>query len=137
MSSHPEQKRVVYLPDCNLLKKDFLRYLRAGLLLGIDNKTYQEQIARWTEVEDIYKFCEYMAGKRQYIYFVIDQLNALESDDGEDETKLSWIREQLERITFCHYIIKSASANHRMGWIDLGKERHQYKAELFGGLSEV
>ncbi|RUS13751.1 hypothetical protein BC938DRAFT_477695, partial [Jimgerdemannia flammicorona] len=134
-------KRVVFLPDCRAMAKGFPEYLQAALLLTFaDNVYYQKKIYNCMSVNDIHSFCRGLAKEEIRLYFIVDQLNALDNDENDNERmtneKKGRIKVDLESITNNHYYIKSASANWKSALHVKQKQMNERKVSLFGGLTE-
>ncbi|RUS27583.1 hypothetical protein BC938DRAFT_483040, partial [Jimgerdemannia flammicorona] len=109
-------KRVVFLPDCRAMVRGFPEYLQASLLLTFaDSVYYQKKIYNCMSVNDIRSFCRELAKEEIYLYFIVDQLNALDNDENDNERmtnkKKGRVKDDLESTTYNHYYIMSASAN--------------------------
>ena len=135
-------KRVVYLPDCRVMTSDFVQYIKSSLLLAFgDSEPHQLEIQMCDSVAEIKSFCRDIAYTNIQLYFIIDQLNALDledtnKDEVNNETK-QYIRKSLNEITFNHYIIESASANHKSAMHMEQKQDSKAKISLMGGMIEV
>jgi hypothetical protein len=100
-------KRVVYIPDCNDLLKDFVKVIRLALRCAFyDSQLLLKTIESARDVDRLLDFCE----RQSDIYFVIDQLNALEFDGRYEDAKKR-VRGYLHGITFRQKYIFSAFAN--------------------------
>ncbi|RUS25481.1 hypothetical protein BC938DRAFT_472101, partial [Jimgerdemannia flammicorona] len=109
-------KRVVFLPDCRAMARFFPEYLQSALLLTfVDSVYYQKKIYNCMSVNDIVSFSLKLAKEQIHLYFIVDQLSALDcyEDDNESITneKKRSVKVDLGSITYNHYFIMSASAN--------------------------
>ena len=132
--------RVVYLPDCRILIADPLTYIKSALLLTFgDCPTIQEEIIRCSSVQDIKSFCKKVT--EGLLYFIIDQINALDLEDDNKDRITNEEKKQVSRdlaeITFSHHRITSASANHQSAKHVSQKQMSEIKYGLLGGLTEV
>ena len=135
-------KRVVYLPDCRPMVKDFLEYLRCGLLLAFgDSESHQIEIVKCLSVDAIRSFCKTITYYGIHLYFIVDQLNALDEEgtnkDDLPNSKKIEISSDLDKITSGHFVIKSASANYKAAMYMSYKQMSEMKISFFGGLTKV
>lgn len=135
-------KRVVYLPDCRAMLADFLSYLQAGLLLAFgDSKHYQRRIQGFKRRTDIIDFCKHISMRNIRLYFIVDQLNALDEEHSNDDINANLKKnstiDSLGKIVYNHFVIKSASANHKSAIHMMEKQTNELKISLFGGLTKV
>lgn len=75
-------KKVVYLPDCRRLARSFLTYLKSALVLTYagDLQT-QTQFLQCTTDRSLVDWCiERPTSIEEELYFLIDQMNALDTD---------------------------------------------------------
>lgn len=79
-------RRVVYVPDCQaLMAKDFLGYLIKSFLLAFATEPeIIKQIKRAGSYKDFLEFCQRFEyeGLEDKVYFIIDQDNAFDPEDG-------------------------------------------------------
>jgi hypothetical protein len=135
-----EGKRVVFLPDCRaMMQEGFGRYLSAGLLLCFgDSPSRQQEITECGDDPDkLDEFCHQLSSRKVFIYFIIDQINAFDSehaneDDVEDEVK-SDVQKRITKIASRHYGIWSASANHKSAVHMARKLTNDIKIAVYGG----
>jgi len=133
-------KRVVYLPDCRQLSVDPEDYVKSALFLAYhDNDAKINEINSCENFEDIIKFCKKLRELREQLYFIVDQMNAL---DEQDDTGVSLdikrqIRRELDKMTNYHYYIMSSSANNKTMLHLMAKQTGELKIKLFGGFDEV
>ncbi|KAL1916623.1 uncharacterized protein VTP21DRAFT_5327 [Calcarisporiella thermophila] len=136
-------KRVVYLPDCRAMAQNFLRYLKEALLLTFgDSESYQLEILKCDTTEKINAFCDEIFDRDSIrLYFIIDQLNALDHElvnrDNICNTIKSSIQVCLDQIMYSHYAIKSASANFQSAIHMEQKQLSEKKIALLGGLTKA
>lgn len=83
--------------------------------------TFAELISKIDTLDDVYKFCQLIAGKYQ-IYVLIDQCNALDympqSTDRVSESSREILRTTLDKIAEIHFKISSATINYCHGTAD-------------------
>ena len=133
------RKRVVYLPDCRELVGNPMRYMQTALLCAFADPSLDEEredIRGLESQDDVVAFCS------QYqIYFIIDQMNALDYEDANRDTvnneRKAAAQSFLDQLTYGQYRITSASANHRTAMHMEKKQTGEKKLALMGGMSEV
>lgn len=108
--------RVVYLPDCRAMLRDFVDYFKTALLLTFsDNQEYQLKIWNCTNEDEIYQFCTFLKNKGIRLLFILDQLNALDPEEGTRDVpsndQKSHIRQWLEKVQVGHRCIRSTLTN--------------------------
>jgi len=136
-------KRVVYLPDCRAMAEDFLEYFKRSLLTTFgDSEHIQLEILGCNSVDAIMSFCKRIAlADDIYLYFIIDQLNALDYDETQKDKltndKRKFTQNAIDIITSVHFAITSASANYQAALHMQEKQTSEIKVSLFGGLTEV
>lgn len=133
-------KRTVYLPDCRRLVTDPIGYLQSALLCTFADPSSlhtRDDIRALKSFSNIINFCQ-----QEILYFIIDQKNAF--DESEDinmdinnNSKKNAVREFLCELTAPHYVITSASADHRTAMHMAEKQTGERKLSLMGGMSEV
>jgi energy-coupling factor transporter ATP-binding protein EcfA2 len=130
-----EGKRVVYLPDCGQLLKNFPRDLRLALRCAFYGSRHLETIDSACDLEPLLKFCE----KRTDIYYIVDQLNALELGGlhGSSDDEKKEVTTKLKRITSGHMYIFSASANEKSNQIADSKQSGISVLRMDGGMNRV
>jgi energy-coupling factor transporter ATP-binding protein EcfA2 len=114
---------VVYLPDCKVMLKDRVDYLRAALRLTFHgDKGVQRELMEADE-KGLLDRCKWTKD----LMFVVDQLNALDISPGGDDLqdKKSDCRDLIISASFDHLIIQAASANNQTSqkvvrWISQG-----------------
>jgi hypothetical protein len=131
-----EGKRVVYIPDCGQLLKNFELDIRNALSFAFhDSQQHLKTIRSAPNLEQLFKFCE----ERTDIYFIVDQLNALELDslDGSSNDKKKEVTINLKRITKRHKYIFSASANEKSYQLADSKQSGVLVLPIHGGMNRV
>lgn len=132
---------VVYVPDCRSLMKRQVRYMKAAMLFAwADDTSKQQAILALDSLEAMAGFLEKQS-KTSDIVFVIDQLNALETeeDDDQDTThEKSKLRQWLNGLLSLKKkgILSTSANNHKI----LGGSNRQddYKIMYtYGGLTKV
>ncbi|CAG8610228.1 10899_t:CDS:2 [Funneliformis mosseae] len=128
------KKRVVYLPDCRALSLDPVDYIKSALFLTYVNDL--EEINRISLCETLGDIVDFFKSVDERLYFIIDQLNALDGNDTgiTPQTKIE-IREIINKIRNKHFCIKSASANNERAR-QYKKQTDEIKMALYGGLKE-
>jgi hypothetical protein len=133
-------RRVVYIPDCRECTWDPAAYFRTAMLLtwgGPDDSVMRQRIMALNTMKEISDFFRSLSN----IFFLIDQVNALEKDpsgtdgvgDNEKNEIFNWIRMCLAN----HKYIFSASANNKnRGWIE-GKQTGTQQLLVYKGFSAV
>jgi hypothetical protein len=133
--------KVVFVPDCRGLAKDFVGYMQDALLLAYaEDKQKQQEIIRCQTDADILAFCRNQS--RFSLMFIIDQMNALEVGAGENEESVSndrktQIRNYIAQMTARQYGITSASANYAVAKHADTKLTNEVKCSLLGGMEPV
>ena len=134
-------RRVVYLPDCRILIENMLEYVKASLLLTFGDKPdYQAKINELEGEDDIYEFLERLAEKKIYLYFIVDQRNALDPEEGEDgitKKVRNNAMQCLAKFMSLHFSITSSSANDRAERNVKAKQMNRTLIKVYGGFSEV
>ena len=131
--------KIVYLPDCRKLVRGFCWYLKKALVLTYTGRrAEQAEILACPDDESLLAWCNRLGSPR---YFVIDQMNALDtreeildSVDANVRTKYAAYIAQLEGN---HYLIYSSSGNYQHGLLESTKQSGVKRKSLFGGLSQV
>jgi hypothetical protein len=104
-------ERVVYIPDCRAIISNPFRPIQAALLFAFyGDDTMFKTIAAIRNLDDLK---DIMDGQiERTLYFIIDQWNALDSEEGEasSQNKIK-IRDTLEAMGAQQKYIFSASAN--------------------------
>ncbi|CAG8699468.1 3244_t:CDS:2, partial [Acaulospora morrowiae] len=130
------ERRVVYLPDCRELAVNPLSYIKSALFL-----TYADDDAKISEIDacenfdQIVKFCELL---NETIYFIIDQMNALDdsSNTGISLKEKIQVKRNLDKMCSEHFYIKSSSANNQTVLHLRQKQTNEKKIELYGGFDK-
>ena len=135
-------KGVVYLPDCRAMLQCFVRYIKEALLLTFgDSPKRQKQVEKLETEKDIEAFL-YDHARLERLYFIVDQINALESTAMADQDIASnamktdavkWLGE----FSFAHCLIESASPNYRTFQYMKQKQTNDIKIATQGGLSQA
>ena len=122
--------RVVYIPDCRELLKDFIEYIRAAMLFAwADDITTQEVIMALETEEDIRRFFK----EKRDVTFVIDQMNALKISTEGAKNADRW----LKRFAYSHNSILSSSANYTDYLEQSIKQNSNFVLQVYGGLDKV
>ena len=135
-------RRVVYLPDCRTLLDNMLGYVKAALLLAFGDKPdYQAKILKLKDENDIYNFLEWLSQEKKiYLYFIVDQRNALDPEEGEDgitKKARNNATQCLAKFMSLHFSITSSSANDRAERNVKAKQMNRTLIKVYGGFSEV
>jgi len=89
--------------------------------------------------DNLVLFCDTMVGDVR-LYFIIDQLDALdvqdEVTDRNDNSKAS-VRDALDKITMLHIRICSSTGNYMHGRHDSTKQTGEQTMRVYTGLSNV
>jgi hypothetical protein len=127
-----EGKKVIYIPDCNGIVRNFERSIRSALYFafyGDPEACTAIEYARG--VDDLIEIAERYSDK----YLVVDQLNVLES--GDDQETKQRIQTWLLRLAYRHRYIYSATADLRSSQ-DIGlKEVNLTVIQIYGPMDEV
>jgi hypothetical protein len=100
-----EKKRVLYIPNCAELLMDFKEVIRIGLYFACyESEPLLEEIRSALDFDDLYRIWK----KQKDIYFIVDQLNALEPDS---DVKKGQVTEWLKTMSRGRQYIFSAFAN--------------------------
>lgn len=135
-------KRVVFLPDCRAMARDFVRHITKALLLTFgDSPKHQEQIVGLRKEEDFKLFLDGYEQSEGKLYFIVDQLNALEVEkEGRDRTSNATkehISHWLDAFTACHCRVQSASPNYQTFYYLEKRQTNDRKIAAQGGFSKV
>ncbi|KAF8538638.1 hypothetical protein BDD12DRAFT_841601 [Trichophaea hybrida] len=134
-------KRVVYFPHCRTMAKDLRGYVQSAFLLAYADKyDTQQRIASFGSLNDVYEFCNDVRGEGEVLYFLVDQLNAL---DTNLETVTSvHVNKRVEALDFIqmiqgrHYYVWSASGNYEHAEHDMYRQIGEERIILAAGLSQ-
>ena len=128
---------VVYVPDCPILVRHPVRYLRMAMLLAWGNDSeVQEEIVALETMEETLKFFHQVPTKA---ISVVDQMNALEdshTDDVSDKIKQgvgAWLR----ACSYRHKTIYSSLANCTTFLRMHQKQTNIIRVDVRGGLTAV
>ena len=136
-------KRVVYLPDCRQMVVDPVSYIRNALLCSFSDSSLSSQSTRndiklLGSDDEILRFCRGLSNMP--MYFIVDQLNALEQEDANEDnvtnSAKSALSQLLGKMYLGHFSITSASANYRARYMER-KQTSAIKMSMIGGLSKV
>ena len=135
-------KKVIYLLDCHAMLRGFVRYVKDALLLAFgDSPNHQQEIAALESADDIAAFSERIYNEEIDLYFIVDQMNALDFEEDNKDASSNGMKEKvsegLNSIMYGHYVVKSASANYRTAMHMEMKQTNELKISLFGGLEKV
>jgi hypothetical protein len=135
-------KRPVYLSNCRQMLADPLPYIQSAMLCSFAATSSPDQrnkIRSFRNTEDAIQFCRTLGETR--LYFIIDQVNALEQEEPNADLVLNSEKETLlnflHRISVGHYSITSASANYRTARRMARKQTGELKMSMMGGMSTV
>lgn len=130
------EEKIVYIPDCREFMKQPVPYIRAAALFAwADDESKQQRIMALDTQEKIDRFFQGQSD----VVFVIDQLNALEEEEGDDKptiNKKAELRYWLQGIEVTGKAIHASSANN---YSILNKPLKQSSNEImyvYGGLTE-
>ena len=135
-------KGVVYLPDCRARLRCFVRYIKQALLLTFsDSPKRQKQVEKLETEKDIEAFL-YDHARLERLYFIVDQINALEStaianQDIASNAMKTDAAKWLGEFSFAHRLIESASPNYRTFQFMKQKQTNDIKIATQGGLSQA
>jgi NACHT domain len=131
------EEKVVYIPDCREFMNQPIQYIRAAILFAwADDKSEQQTIMALDSLEKIDQFFQGQSG----VVFVIDQLNALEKEEGDDEptiTEKARLRVWLQRLRATGKALLSSSANNHSILNKALKQSSEKVVYVYGGLTEV
>ena len=132
---------MVYLPDCQGLLNSPFQYLRHALRLAFfDTLEIQEFLIASECIEDLEKFCNDAASAQHRVLFIIDQVNALDSEDGARDRysnkRKYLVRAMLENITAEHLKITSYTGDYMHAAHDTYHQSNE-RISMYGGLSKV
>ena len=132
---------VVYVPDCRELVKRQVKYMKAAMLFAwADDTSKQQAILTLDGLDAMDGFLEVQSAISNVV-FVIDQLNALETEKDDDKDTVSvksrlhqWLDGSLSPRT--KGILSSSANNHKiLGRLD---RQDNYKMMYaYGGLTKV
>ena len=133
-------KRTIYLPDCRELLVNDMRYMQSALLCAFADPSSSDErnkIRALQSLDDVNYFC----GEHAPVYFIIDQMNALDCEGDNmntaDNRRKAAAQGYLGRLTAGHYQITSRPANHRTAMHMIKDQTGDIKLALMGGMSEV
>ncbi|KAF8228861.1 hypothetical protein L208DRAFT_1402996 [Tricholoma matsutake] len=124
---------VVYIPDCLTLAQDFV-----GAMTDAFCFTFPESanaIASFKSVNDLVEFSRNKRTGDVPFYIIVDQLNALESN--EPQPSKADAKQSLERITYGHRYIFSASANEQSNQRANERQSATTVMKLHGGMDDL
>ena len=135
-------KRPVYIPDCRQMLLDPLSYIQSAMLCSFadpSSSSHRDKIRSFLKTDDALEFCGNLDAT--HLYFIIDQINALEDEapnaDSVANHRKEALKTFLQRITLNHYSITSASANYRTARRMAQKQTGEIKMSMMGGMSKV
>jgi hypothetical protein len=135
------ERRTVYIPDCRQALSDPLFYLQIALLCAFADPSSASKrtiIRSFQSTDDLKKFCRALT---RPLYFVIDQVNALEHEDSNEDIVSNEDKDNFQRllryITIKGYVVKSASANYLTALRMEQKQSGEDKLQMMGGMSPV
>lgn len=134
-------KHVVYLADCLALVKHPVYSIRIALCLAsADKPDVLSKMSKIKTLDDIRDVCEEVA-EEYTIYFLVDQVNALDGDlDSKDRVPLEQkrgLRVLLDQIAEPHLKVQSSSANYSHGKADKTQLSSERRLPLYAGLKKV
>ncbi|KIW99530.1 uncharacterized protein Z518_11269 [Rhinocladiella mackenziei CBS 650.93] len=122
--------KVVYIPDCRELVKDFIEYVRAAMLFAwADDIAALEEIMTLETEVGIRNFLR----RQDNVTFVIDQMNALKV--STDNTK--HVDEWLNRFAYGHNRVFSSSANYTDYLEQSIRQNSNNVLQVYGGLDKM
>ncbi|KAF8451883.1 hypothetical protein BDZ91DRAFT_67342 [Kalaharituber pfeilii] len=103
-----------------------------------EDLTVVNRIQGCTTMNDFEAFSPELALHRIIMYFIIDQINALDANSEERMSAASRIQlsETLGRLTFSHFFIQSGSANFEIAIKAYLTQEHVDNIEPHGGLDD-
>jgi hypothetical protein len=134
-------ERVIFIPDCRPLAVHPLPALRKSLSLAFaDHFPTLLRINKIDSLDLLRKFFDDMAGITT-IYFLIDQVNALDASDPTSDRisdkQKEVARNLLDWISAGHIKIQSGTGNYQHGQGDMVREATEEKMPFYGGLDKV
>ncbi|RIB14433.1 hypothetical protein C2G38_1656486 [Gigaspora rosea] len=129
-------KRVVYLPDCRELAVNPVEYIKSALFLTyVDDDVETSEINACKNFDQIIAFC---GSLDETLYFIVDQMNALDdcNDTGINPEKKRQVKENIDKLCWNHFYIKSSSANNHAVLHLKQKQTNEKKITLYGGFDE-
>ncbi|CAG8593909.1 20149_t:CDS:2, partial [Racocetra fulgida] len=129
-------RRVVYLPDCRKLAVDPMEYIKSALFLTyVDDDAKTSEINACESFDQIIKFCRSLD---ETLYFIVDQMNALDdcNDTEINPEKKRQVKENIDKLCWNHFYIKSSSANNHAVLHLKQKQTNEKKITLYGGFDE-
>ncbi|RIB06860.1 hypothetical protein C2G38_2046468 [Gigaspora rosea] len=131
-----DERRVVYLPDCRKLAVNPMKYVKSALFLTyVDDDTKINEINACESFDQIIKFC---GSLDETLYFIVDQMNALDdcNNTGIDPETRRLVKENIDKLCWDHFYIKSSSANNQAVLHLKQKQTNEKKITLYGGFDE-
>jgi hypothetical protein len=129
-------ERVLYVPNCSELLANFEKVIQTGLSFACyKSEPLYEEIQSACGFDDLYRIW----AEHKDIYFIVDQLNALELDlqnpslDAEKSKVLVW----LGKMSWRHRYIFSASANEKTNRVADKRQTGTHVIRFNGGMSQV
>ena len=127
-----EGKRVVYLPDARILAAMMVAYTQAALQLTYaDDEELFQRIQGFSSTAAIYEFVRERQARGEKLYFICDQMDALDHLPGTGNTLGARVQDDavefILQLSGFHNFIWSASGNCRVtsdnAWPNSGAKR--------------
>ena len=137
-----EGRKVVYLPDCRQFARYPTEYLKDALVLTYaGDLEAQSELVQCATGQALVRWCINRAATMgEELYFLIDEVDALDADPGSLDLVSMGERQQCARLIAdlerCHYLIYSSSSGYKHGSCERNGSSVLRKS-FFGGLSEV
>jgi hypothetical protein len=141
---HVAGKVVVYIPDCADLVNSPVQYMGAALLCAFsgsdsDSQQKRQQIRSLVDLPGIETWCRSQSASGTRFYFLVDQLNALESQKNSMATNATRerVRSLLLSLYTNHICVRGSSANDREGYKLLRRPQRERVIRFHPALTEV
>jgi len=127
---------VIYIPNCGDGLRNPVAYFKAAMLFAFTDKAAQDRILTMETMEEI----KYFLDRYAPVYFVIDQMNALDTEVGDQEHRRlakARLSRWISLLTSSRKAVLSSSANLQCHLRLRSKEHYNHTMRVYGGLTEV
>jgi energy-coupling factor transporter ATP-binding protein EcfA2 len=137
-------ERVVYIPDFRAMLCKPEAYLQNAILMAFPDSAssfYQNWASQCATTRELISLCDHYRKMKGQLCFIIDQFNAFDPESLGDDDVGNVLKEELcqvvNKLSAQHFLITSASANHRTAQHMAAKQTDDQKIALLGGMTPV